>query len=175
MKELLKNLSAAKKEIGAISKDSKNPFFKSKYFNINQLLEHVEPVLLQNGLLLTQPIKENKVYSIIWDIESGEFMESYLELPNIADPQKILACITYFRRGTLTSILSIQAEDDDGNKAAKPAPKKVAPIKTALTEEGFLYLATKGTKADILKAKETRILTVEQLKSLDDLIKTKKV
>ena len=121
MKELLKNLSAAKKEIGAISKDSKNPFFKSKYFNINQLLEHVEPVLLQNGLLLTQPIKENKVYSIIWDIESGEFMESYLELPNIADPQKILACITY------------------------------------------------------LKAKETRILTIEQLKSLDDLIKTKKV
>jgi len=36
MKELLKALSEAKKEIGAISKDSKNPFFKSKYFDINQ-------------------------------------------------------------------------------------------------------------------------------------------
>ena len=38
-------LSEVKKEIGAISKDSTNPFFKSKYFDINGLLKHVEPLL----------------------------------------------------------------------------------------------------------------------------------
>ena len=42
---IYKQLFEAKKEIGKISKDSKNPFFKSKYFDINSLLEHVEPIL----------------------------------------------------------------------------------------------------------------------------------
>ena len=42
MKELYKKLAAVKNEIGAISKDSTNPFFKSKYFDINGLLNHVE-------------------------------------------------------------------------------------------------------------------------------------
>ena len=37
---LYTKLSEVKKEIGAISKDSTNPFFKSKYFDINGLLKH---------------------------------------------------------------------------------------------------------------------------------------
>ena len=75
------------------------------------------------------------MYSVIYDIDTGLSLESYLELPQIADPQKILACITYFRRGTLSSILSIQAEDDDGNKASKKEPKKV--VKKPFTEANF--------------------------------------
>ena len=63
-----KKLFEAKKEIGKISKDSNNPFYKSKYFDINQLLEHVEPILQKHDLLLVQPILNNKVYSIIYDI-----------------------------------------------------------------------------------------------------------
>ena len=49
-------------------------------------------------------------------------MESSLELPAIIDPQKLLSCITYYRRGTLVSLLSLQAIDDDGEAASK-APK----------------------------------------------------
>ena len=44
-KNIYQKLAAAKSEIGAISKDSTNPFFKSKYFDINNLLAHVEPIL----------------------------------------------------------------------------------------------------------------------------------
>lgn len=62
-----------KSKIGKISKDSTNPFFKSKYFDINALLENVEPLMNENGLLLLQPILENKVYSRIYDIDKGEF------------------------------------------------------------------------------------------------------
>ena len=49
---IYKKLFEAKKEIGKISKDSNNPFYKSKYFDINQLLEHVEPILQKHDLLL---------------------------------------------------------------------------------------------------------------------------
>ena len=55
---IFKKLFEAKKEIGKISKDSTNPFFKSKYFDINGLLEHVEPILQKNDLVLLQPIKD---------------------------------------------------------------------------------------------------------------------
>lgn len=115
MKELLKALSEAKKEIGAISKDSKNPFFKSKYFDINQLLAHVEPILETKGLLILQPIIDNKVCTQIYHVESEKMISSVIELPNLLDPQKLGSSITYYRRYTLGSLLSLQAQDDDAN------------------------------------------------------------
>lgn len=118
MKAILKALSDVKKEMGALVKNTENPFFKSKYFDINQLLEHAEPILEKHGLIVLQPIKENKVYSEIYHIESGEKMDSFLELPNLQDPQKIGSAVTYFRRYTLGSLLGIQAEDDDANNAS---------------------------------------------------------
>lgn len=111
-------LFEAKKEIGKISKDSKNPFYKSKYFDVNKLLEHIEPIMEKNNLLLLQPIIDNKVKTIIIDINSGEEVSSELALLNIQDPQKIGSAITYYRRYTLQSLLGLQSEDDDGNKAS---------------------------------------------------------
>ena len=119
MKTLLKKLQNLKAEIGKISKESTNPFFKSKYFDINKLLEHAEPMLHHNGLLLLQPIKDNKVYSEIYCTETGEWIHSAIELPQINDPQKLGSAITYYRRYTLQSLLALQAEDDDANTASK--------------------------------------------------------
>ena len=114
------------KEVGAIAKDSKNPFFKSKYFDINKLIEVVKPVLTKHGLILLQPIKDNKVYSQIFsdDGVGVNCVESWLELPNLTDPQKIGSAISYYRRYTLSSLLGLQAEDEDGN-GLKARPKPV--------------------------------------------------
>lgn len=118
--ELYKKLLAAKKEMTAITKDSKNPFFKSSYFDVNKLLSEVEPVLQQNGLLLMQPILENKVISSIIDPETGESIYSAIELQSLKNPQELGSAITYYRRYTLQSLLGLQAEDDDANEASKP-------------------------------------------------------
>jgi hypothetical protein len=122
---IYKKLFEAKKEIGKISKDSTNPFFKSKYFDINSLLEHVEPILQKHDLLLLQPIRDGRVETRIYDTESKEanigFVYAEIQLPNITDPQKLGSAITYYRRYTLQSLLGLQAEDDDGNKAAQPS------------------------------------------------------
>lgn len=117
--EIYKKLFEAKKEIGKISKDSTNPFYKSKYFDVNQLLEHVEPILQKNNLLLIQPIINGFVTSEIVDVESGESLSSGIELTNQNDPQKKGSEITYYRRYTLGSLLGLQAEDDDANKTTK--------------------------------------------------------
>ena len=120
------NLFAAKKEIGKIGKDSTNPFFKSKYFDINSLLEHVEPRLAQHGLFVIQPIEEDVVTTKIID-EKGFCVASGMKLPTLNDPQKMGSAITYYRRYTLQSLLALQAEDDDGNGAAKQVKKDSRP------------------------------------------------
>ena len=119
MIELYKKLSEVKSKIGKISKDSTNPFYKSKYFDINKLLEHLEPLLLEHNLLLIQPIISEKVVSIIIDLDSGEQIESVIPLTRLTDPQKLGIEITYYRRYTLTSLLGLQAEDDDANATVK--------------------------------------------------------
>jgi hypothetical protein len=116
MKNLLKALFNAKSEIGKIAKDSTNPFYKSKYFDVNSLLEHVEPILHKHGLVCLQPIVNGKVTTIIAHVESGEQISSEISLIGLADPQKAGSEITYYRRYTLQSLLALQAEDDDANK-----------------------------------------------------------
>ena len=121
---IYKKLLEVQKEVGAISKDSKNPFFKSKYFDINSLIQHVNPILTKNGLVLLQPILDGKQYSIIQNADNTDKVESYLELPNLSDPQKLGSAVTYYRRYTLCSLLALQAEDDDANAASKAKQAK---------------------------------------------------
>ena len=123
-KTLHEKLYDLQSEVGAIAKDSKNPFFKSKYFDINGLLSHIQPLLKKNRLLLLQPIEDSKVRSVIRDVDSNDFISSEMQLPVISDPQKMGSAITYFRRYTLQSLLALQAEDDDGNTASKESKKK---------------------------------------------------
>ena len=167
MKTIYQKLAQAKKEIGAISKDSKNPFYKSKYFDINQLLQHVEPVMEKYGLMIMQPIIEGKVVSLIIDVETGNDCRSEITLTDERDPQKIGSQISYFRRYSLSSLLCLQAQDDDGNKAIpkKPTAKKVFTKIDADAE--FL----KGTDAKELSNKY--IITTEQINKYKLLPKNK--
>jgi len=105
-------------EIGAISKDANNPFYKSKYFDINSLIKQLQPLLKKHKLLLTQPVLGDSVETKITCIDTEQSVISNLQLPQISDPQKLGSCITYFRRYTLASLLGLQAEDDDGNAAS---------------------------------------------------------
>jgi len=127
MKELnfYEKLAAVKAEVGRISKDSSNPFFKSKYFDVNSLLLHVEPIIQKHGLILLQPIQDNLVKSIIFDT-NGFSIESGIVLPELNDPQKLGSAITYYRRYTLQSLLALQAEDDDANLASNKVNAKIA-------------------------------------------------
>jgi len=118
VKSIDQKLFDLQNEIGKIKKEKENPFHKSEYFDINGLLKALKPELKKQKLLLKQPIIENKVYSIIVDIESGEQESCYLDLQQNENPQKVGSEITYYRRYTLQSLLALEAEDDDGNKAS---------------------------------------------------------
>lgn len=121
---MYKKILEAKKEIGKATKNATNPHFKNKYVDINALIETVETILLNKGLVLLQPIENGKVYTRIVDAESKEMIESYIDLPIGGTPQAMGSAITYFRRYTLQSLLSMQAQDDDGQLASQPQRKE---------------------------------------------------
>jgi hypothetical protein len=145
----------AKMSIGKVVKNSTNPHFKKSYADINALLETVEPILHENGLLLLQPIHDKILSTQIIDIESGEMIESWLTLPDNIDPQKMISATTYYRRATLQSLLSLQAVDDDGNSVASAT-------KPTLTDDRF---------KEALKSIESGKYTAEKLKSDFNLTK----
>ncbi len=128
MKEKLLKIQ---QEIGAIKKDSTNPHFKNRYFDINTLLAEVKPVLNKHGMVLLQGLTHINgkiaLKTKLIDTESDDFIEADCPLPDCADAQKYGSAITYFRRYALTSLLALEAEDDDGN-TAKSAPVSTAKI-----------------------------------------------
>tara|TARA_R110000787_G_scaffold172799_2_gene285387 strand:+ start:92 stop:610 length:519 start_codon:yes stop_codon:yes gene_type:complete len=112
---LNEKLFELRKEIGSISKDTKNPFYKSRYFDINSLIKQLDPLLEKHRLLLMQPIEEDIVMTKIMCLDNETGVVSGLKLPDIIDPQKLGSCITYYRRYTLASLLGLQSVDDDAN------------------------------------------------------------
>jgi len=146
-------------EIGTISKDAKNPFYKSKYFDINSLINQLQPLLKKHRLLLLQPIEEDMVYSKLICIDGTGGVVSALALPELSDPQKLGSCITYYRRYTLASLLALQAVDDDANMASNTTepPKANKPtnwlnLNTPEYSRAVEYLLS-GGNIDAIKAK----------------------
>lgn len=125
-------------EIGALTKDKTANVgkFEYQYFDINQLLAELHPLLVKYNLLVTQPLGVIEGKSVlatqIFDLDKNgeQICNSQIILPDIQDPQKMGSAITYYRRYALQSLFLLQAEDDDAN-SAKPdtkAKRKVEPV-----------------------------------------------
>jgi hypothetical protein len=112
-------LLKAQRKMGSAAKGAANPFFKSKYADLGSVMEVVKDPLNEEGITMLQPTysKDGAHYvETILMHESGEYIASEalkLEL-NKVDMQQLGSAITYARRYTLQSLLSIPSEDDDG-------------------------------------------------------------
>lgn len=112
-------LLAIQKAIKPIVKDKANPFFKSKYADINALLAEVKPILNEHSVILLQPTTATGLSTILLDADTGDTLaQSEITIPPVQDPQKMGSAITYYRRYALQSLLALEAEDDDGNHAS---------------------------------------------------------
>lgn len=130
MKEISKAILAAQMEMGNATKGSSNPFFKSKYADLNAIREACIPALHKHGISCLQPTVhidgKNFIKTILLH-ESGETFIGLTEIiySKINDAQAQGSGITYARRYGLQSLLNIGADDDDGNKASVPQKKIV--------------------------------------------------
>lgn len=153
------------KKINAIKKDGKNPHFKSTYATLSQILSEVKPVLNECNLVILQLIDENGVGTVIVDPDNGGRIASYIPMPLGLNAQQLGSAITYFRRYTCASLLSLEIDDDDATGAVKPANKAKC-LDTAFTSA--VERIKKGEKDIINKLIATFDLTQMQLDILQD-------
>lgn len=159
MKQIAAALVKAQTKFGPALKTSSNPHFKSRYADLAACVEAVIEALNANGIFLMQAAHECEhgvMVETLFIHESGEQLSAgKLHVPaSKQDAQGYGSALTYARRYSLMAACGIAPEDDDGNAAAKSAPRR----HPALVTDSFRSSATmdeNGTAAiDLLPADE---------------------
>lgn len=145
--------------VGKIGKDAKNPFFKSNYASLPHILTEVSDPLQQAGLVITQFPDGDALTTMLIHAESGEYIASSYTMPvaKANDPQALGSAISYARRYSVSSILSLKIDDDDAEGAMKavrnPQPEDARPWlnKGDALNKAMDYLRKGGNIAEIEK------------------------
>lgn len=193
--KISKALIEFRKDVKQPMKDADNPYFKSKYVPLENVVEAIDEVAPSKGLAFTQWALNDEqgrvgVATLLLH-DSGEFIEYDPVFMN-ADkntPQGAGSLITYLKRYTLSAIFGITSDEDDdgnqatGNKTQKRTPKQDSgKLQLVKTNADVLakILTSKGneqTREDIINAytQEANLndFSNEQLTQLADRIKSK--
>lgn len=170
MKEITAALVAFHKEMPTIKKNSVNPFFKSSYASLPDILDAIDPLLVKHGLAVVQvPTDRHQLKTILLHT-SGESIEGTYEMtPKDESPQGIGSTITYARRYALAAMLSLNIdEDDDGNAGSTTPPPKAdaAPDLATEKQRGMIYgLYAKKTGSEMAEAEKEKIRSLSKTRA----------
>jgi hypothetical protein len=127
---IAKALSLFHIKVDTIKKDANNPFFKSTYASLSNILDSIKEPLMESGLSIAQfPHKERTLITLLMHGESGEWIESFYEMTPVKDdPQGRGSVLTYQRRYALSAILLLNIDDDDDGNASSYVGQKSEPV-----------------------------------------------
>ena len=146
---------AAEHAVEAVHKTANNPHFKSKYADLETVMDACGEALKANDLAVWQSVSEDGHYLVTRLYhKSGQWIEGYT--PLIVDKntmQGLGSAYTYARRYGLMAALGIAPEDDDGNAATQNAPKQQQKAAPKQTEEPPAVKEAKSILAQAQKVK----------------------
>lgn len=161
-------LSKAQGEISFALKDASNPFFKSKYADLESVWSACNEALVKYELSIIQAPDfegEQMYLSTTLTHSSGEWIQSRCPLLlKTRDPQALGSAITYARRYALAAMVGVVQVDDDGEGAMSRNSKK--------EEEKSL---TSSQKEEIKKLIEESPLAAKQAKKIASYLKLKDI
>jgi hypothetical protein len=153
IKNIAKALITFHLKVDTISKDSTNPFFKSKYASLSNILDAIATPLDESGLTFCQfPTGNDGLTTILMHADSGEFISADYSMKAAKDdPQGRGSALTYQRRYALSAILGLNIdEDDDGNTATHGGK---TPKEAEDNNKQWLNIGTKQFDGAIAKLK----------------------
>ena len=165
MKELLTKLAAFQQECPVILKDTKAKNYN--YADLPAILAVINPLLNKHRLMFTQPLEYDQgnrfIRTIIYDLESGETLESRVDIPEVSfnyvndkgdtiglmnDYQALGSGITYMRRYALSSVLGIVTDKDTDAQGEQVKPKANESELPWMTEKQFYSASQRIKEAD---------------------------
>jgi hypothetical protein len=170
MKHIAAALAKAQTEMGKALKQSNNPHFKSKYADLGNVMDACLPALNAAGIAVIQPTGEDDhgrfVETVLIHGESGESLTCRVPLIVAKnDMQGYGSAVTYGRRYGLMAMAGIAPEDDDGNAAAKAAPKPEAPKSISADQFREIQALIEATRTD--EAKFCQFMNVNELHGMN--------
>ena len=115
-------------------KDSANPFFKSKYADLESVWDACRSLLAENGLAVMQfpgqYFEGTMSLTTILSHKSGEWIGQEMSVPvTKPDAQGAGSALSYMRRYALSAVISVVQSDDDGNAASNKVNQPVVQAK----------------------------------------------
>lgn len=144
-------LVSAQKKITFAKKDTSNTYFKSKYADLNSVIVACKEALNSEDITILQPHRVTEGDAIVETIlihSSGQYIgsETMVKVVKANDPQALGSAISYARRYGLQSLISLPADDDDGETAqGRGASSEVKVTKAATVDTNVAE--TNTTKA----------------------------
>ena len=115
-------LSIVQGKMSHAVKDSANPFFKSKYADLESVWDACRGLLSANGLAIMQfpglysELDKSMSLTTIIGHKSGEWISQEMSVPvTKVDAQGAGSALTYMRRYALAAVVGVVQADDDGN------------------------------------------------------------
>jgi len=168
-KNIYMALCAAQAGMGKVVKGATNPAFKSKYADLGDVVSVAVPALNEQGVAMFHYMLRDEHGAVMRTtlVHGASATEISCDVPliiNKNDMQGMKSATTYAKRIGLESLTGIAPEDDDGNAAAKAAPK--AELIRLITAEQFQEINELifDTETD-----EVKFCTYWKVKTLEDL------
>lgn len=111
-------LSLAQAQIRGAIKESTNPHFRSRYADLESVIDAIRKPLADNGLCFTQSVSDNYIHTTIFHADGGSIVGLVPFVGEFKDMQKVGAALTYARRQGLCTAFGVPQVDDDANEAA---------------------------------------------------------
>lgn len=124
------------------------------YTDLLTIINTAQPILAKHGLVITQPIAGTKINTILHHIPSKEEICSFVDIPqgvNLKGQntfQVYGSALTYFRRYSYISILSIVSDADLDASGTEIKPAKVSNALPTLSDTDFQKLLSAFGKED---------------------------
>ena len=131
--EYAKGMAKFREQLKQPTKDANNPFFKSKYVELEGVQKAIDDALVGTGITYQQfpEVMENGHSAISTMVihDSGEYIlfPPYSMPADKQTPQGHGSTLTYLRRYTLSAIFGVSSDkDDDGNESSGNNAKKAS-------------------------------------------------
>lgn len=139
--EIAKALNEFHKIVEQPAKSAANPFFKSSYVPLEDVVEAIVKACEGVGLSFTQWAVTDDAGMVgvatLLMHESGEWIEypPVMMRPLKADPQQLGSTLTYLKRYTLSAIFGLTSEKDDDGESGMARNKEGKPQRTTMTSD----------------------------------------
>jgi hypothetical protein len=170
-KNIYMALCAAQAGMGKVVKGATNPAFKSKYADLADVVSVAVPALTEQGIAMFHMMVRDEYGAVMRTMLVHGASETSIscDVPliiNKQDMQGMKSATTYAKRIGLESLTGIAPEDDDGNAAAKAAPKVEA--SKLISKEQYVDMSDLMFDTNTDEAKFCAYWKVKQLEDMTE-------